>query len=274
MTELLRVDLRRILKDKLLLVVIILTVVFALSTPLLYALIFSSGEFANDPMLANLISAKALFFSNFSLGNNLGLLAPVLLAIVLCKDFSFGTVRNKIIVGKSRSAMFLSMFISCAVVLTGVILLGAFLSLLTSLCFFDYQATPFTAADFGYFVVSLVFDVLVLIFASALLSCLCACAKNVGIAIVLYVGFTLLLVMIGSILQVVIMVLEAYPEYKTLLKILQVAERLNVGMAVNYIGAGTSYTVEDVLYLTLPPLVGTAGFLSLGLYSFNRKNLK
>ena len=102
MRELFRADLKRVLKDKLLMVMGILAVVFALITPLLYAAIFSSGGLLDDPMFSSLVSAKGQFFQSFSMTNNLGLIAPVLLAIVLCKDFSFGTVRNKIIAGKRR----------------------------------------------------------------------------------------------------------------------------------------------------------------------------
>ena len=96
MTNLFRADLKRVLKDKLLLVMGILAVVFALITPLLYAAIFSSDGLLDDPLFASLVTAKSQFFQSFSMTNNLGLIAPVLLAIVLCKDFSFGTVRNKV----------------------------------------------------------------------------------------------------------------------------------------------------------------------------------
>ena len=274
MNELFRTDLKRVLKDKLLLVMGILAVVFALITPLLYAAIFSVDGPLNDPMLASLVSAKSQFFQSFSMTNNLGLIAPVLLAIVLCKDFSFGTVRNKIIAGKRRSAIFLSLFVVCALVLTTVMLLSAFISLGVSLIFFDYQPTPFTAADFGYFIVSLAFEVLVLLFMAALLSWLCASMKNVGTAIVLYVAITFLLVMLGSILQMVAGVLQINGENQRLVDILLVLDRLNVGRAVSYIGTGTSYTFKDVLYLTLPSLAGILGFLGFGLLGFTKKDLK
>lgn len=274
MTELLRADLKRVLKDKLLMVMGILAVVFALITPLLYAAIFSTDGMLDDPMFASLVSAKSQFFQSFSMTNNLGLIAPVLLAIVLCKDFSFGTVRNKIIAGKRRSAIYLSLFGVCALVLTAVMLLSAFISLGVSLLFFDYQPTSFTFADFGYFMASLAFEVLVLLFMAALLSWLCACMRNVGTAIVLYVAITFILVLVGSIVQMVCGVLEISGNNPALVDTLMVIDRLNVGRAVAYIGAGTSYTWKDVLYLTLPPLAGILGFTGLGLIGFGKKDLK
>lgn len=274
MTELFRADLKRVVKDKLLIVMGILAVVFALITPLLYAAIFSMDGLLSDPMFASLVSAKSQFFQSFSMTNNLGLIAPVLLAIVLCKDFSFGTVRNKIIAGKSRVSIYLSLFAVCALVLGAVMLLSAFLSLGVSLIFFNYQPGPFTWADFGYFMASLGFQLLVLLFMAALLSLLCGCTKNVGTAIVLYVAITFLLVLVGSIVQVVYSMLQLIGENEQLVEVLLVIDRLNVGRSISYIGTGTSYTWEDVWYLLLPPLVGILGFTGIGILRFRRKDLK
>lgn len=274
MRELLRADLKRVLKDKLLMVMGILAVVFALITPLMYAALFSGGGLLDDPMFASLVSAKGQFFGSFSMTNNLGLIAPILLAIVLCKDFSFGTVRNKIIAGKRRSSIFLSLFAVCSLVLVSVMLLSAFISLGISLIFFDYQSAPFTFTDFGYFLASLGFEVLVLLFMSALLSWLCACMKNAGSAIVVYVAITFVLVLAGSIMQAVVAVVELAGNNPDLADTLMIIDRLNVGRAVAYIGAGTSYTWKDVLYLTLPPLTGILGFTGLGLIGFCKKDLK
>ena len=226
-------------------------------------------------MLASLVSGKGMFFSSFSIGNNLGLIAPVLLAIVLWKDFSFGTIRNKVIAGKSRTAIFMSLFITCAVVMVGVMLLHAFATLGISLLFFDYQAEPFTMADFWYFLESLVFEVLVLLFVAALLSWLCANMKNVGLVIVLYVAVAFVLALAASMLHdIIIPLMEMIGEDQTTIDILKFFDRINVGGAVYYIGLGTEYTLEDVLYLTIPSMLGIAGLLGHSLWRFNKKDLK
>lgn len=278
MMNLLRADFRRIRKDKLLLVMGILAVAFALITPLLYSILFSSTDVADDPMVSSMLSgyitAKSQFFASFSLGNNLGLAIPILLAIILCKDFSYGTIRNKIIAGKSRSAIFMSLFISCSVLLTAVMLLHAFMTLFVSLIFFDYQATPFTLGDFGYFLASLAFEILILLCIAALLSWLCAVMKNVGLVIVLYVAFIFALIIIGSILQVVIGVMEMTGGDESTLSILRFFDRINIASAASYIGMGNSYSIQDVLYFTLPSLLGIAGFGGLGLMKFRKKDLK
>lgn len=274
MRELIQADLKRVIKDKLLLVLAILAVVFALITPLTFALVFSVIDVSEEPMLSALVSAKGMFFQSFSMTNNMGFIAPILLAIVLYKDFSYGTVRNKIISGKSRSQIFLSTFIVCSLVLVCLIMLSAFITLGVSLIFFDYQEGAFAAADLGYFFASLGFELLVLLFMSALLSLLCTCSKNLGIAIVLYLAFTFALTLVGSFTQVIGAVAQTFVESEMLAKVINVIDRLNVGMSTSYIGTGDSYSLSDVLYLTLPALSGIVAFLGLGLVSFNKKDLK
>lgn len=274
MTNLVKTDLTRVLKDKLFLVVCILGVVFALITPLLYMLLFGAMETPEGFGMENLISAKAQFFSSFSLGNNFGLVVPVLIAIILCKDFSFGTVRNKIISGHSRASIFFSMFITCAVVLWTIILLHALLTLGISLLFFNYQAEEFVMKDFWYLLESLAFQMLVYIFVAALVSWLCASMKNVGLVIVLYVAIMLAMTMIASILMMVISVIQFDPSYETTVKVLEFFQKINIFNYATIIGMVPEYTAEDTLYLLLTPMVGTAAFLALGCLKFARKDLK
>ena len=278
MRGLLKSDFMRVLKDKLLIVMGILAVAFAVITPLLYALILSGTGYNDNDMvmgaLAVSFTAKSQFFGSFSLGNNLGLIVPVLLAIVLCKDFSFGTVRNKIIAGKSRVAIFASLFITCSVVLIVVMVLHAVITLCVSLCFFDYQTTAFTLSDFWYFLESFLFEIIVLLFVSSMLSWLCASKKNVGIVIVLYIAIAFAFVLVGSILQVAISLLDAAGGDKSVIAVLTFISRINVFNAAAYIGTGSKYSLEDVLYILVPSVVGIMSFLGLGILKFKKKDLK
>ena len=280
MTGLLKADFRRVFKDKLIIVMAIIAAVFAVITPALYVVILlaSGGAFdtAGMPMqmFGDIFSAKTQFFSSFSMGNNFGLIAPVFLAIVLCKDFSYGTIRNKIIAGKSRSAIFMSLFTTCSVVFSGIMFLHSFLTLGISLIFFDYQYVPFTFDDFLYFVESLVLELLILIFISALLSYLCANMKNVGLAIVLYIAVSFGLVMVGGIVQVAQSVLLPMDVSETVISAVEFFDKINVGTASSRIGMGTSYSLEDILYNAVPPIIGIIGFVGLGLIKFNKTDLK
>ena len=118
MIDLLKADLKRAVKDKLFIVLSIIAVVFAFITPLLYKFIFEIMEVDVESMqeldiISGTINAKAMFFGAFSLGNNFGLILPLFVAIIICKDFSSGTIRNKIICGKSRASIYFSLLITC-----------------------------------------------------------------------------------------------------------------------------------------------------------------
>ncbi len=273
MGNLIKSDFKRVLKDKLFLVVCILGIVFALITPLLYMLIVGGADSALE-LLPIDISAKTNFFESFAPGNNLGLIAPVLLAIILCKDFSFGTVRNKIIAGKTRTSIFMSMYVVCFVVLWAVILLHALLTLTVSLLFFDYQSGGFHIEDFWYLMESIAFEVLIYLFIAALICWLCATMKNVGLVIVLFVAINFVLTMVASILQLCVMFLEADAASENTLNILKFLQKINIFNYSLSIGTGTKYTTEDVLYNTLVPVLSTAALLTLGCVKFNRKDLK
>lgn len=277
MTRLIRSDFKKLFQDKLFLVVCILAVVFAVITPLLYLVLmaFSGDDPMTQEIMSGLISAKAQFFSSFSFGNNLGLIAPLLIGIILCKDFSYGTVRNKIISGHSRTSIVLSLFTVCFTALFGIILAHALLTLGISLPFFDYQPTPFVIADLWYFLESLLFELLVYVFIAAFVSWLCAVMKNMGLVIVTYIAAVFGFTMVGSILQVVAMVLaELDTGAKWLVDLLDFLQRINVFTFSATIGLGTSYEAADVLYYVLPPLAGTVLFLGHGILKFRRKDLK
>ena len=274
MVDLIKSDFRRVLKDKLFMVVCILAAVFAVITPLLYKLIFSSMEPELEVMTAGLVYAKDNFFGAFSLGNNFGFVMPFLLAIILCKDFSHGTVRNKIISGHSRTNIFLSMYTVCATVLWVMTLLHALLTLGVSLLFFEYQEGPVTAGDLWYMLQSLGFELLVYLCLAAFVSWLCVAMKNVGLVIVLYAAASLGLTMISGILQISIMVLEMDSGSANTLELLEFFQRINIFNSQMYIGTGTSYELKDVAYNLLVPVIGTAGLLGWGTLKFNRKDLK
>ena len=277
MTRLIKSDFRKFFQDKLFIVVCILAVVFAVITPLLYLMLFSVADEV-DPMTQELLSgyvtAKGQFFGGFSFGNNLGLIAPLLIGIVFFKDFSYGTIRNKIISGHSRRSIFLSIFIVCTTVLFAIVLAHSLLTLGISLPFFDYQSTPFAMHDFWYLLESLLFEFLVYIFVGAFVSWLCATMKNLGMVIVMYIAVVFGLSMIAGILQGITMVLSMEPSMAKVVDVIDVLQRINVFNSSATIGMGTEYTTKDVLYYVLTPVLCSAALLGHGMWKFERKDLK
>ena len=117
-----------------------------------------------------------------------------------------------------------------------------------------------------------------LAYVAAMLSWLCASMKNVGLVIVLYIAYVFLMILTSSIMAGADMAIQFFADEGWIkdwsLKLLNFFDRINVLNAVSYIGIGTSYHWKDVLYLTVPAVLGIAGFLGLGLWQFNRKDLK
>lgn len=277
MKNLIKVDFKRLVRDKLFLIVCILAFAFAVITPLLYVVIFSTmGDIdeMTKQLLSGYITAKGQFFGAFSFGNNLGLIAPLLICIILFKDFSYGTVRNKIISGYSRISIFISIFIVCFVSLFGIVLAHAILTLVCSLPFFDYQSTPFLLADFWYFLESLLFQLLVYLFVSAFASYLCATKKNIGLIIVIYIAIVFGCSMIAGILQFVLSIIAEQPKFETMYVILEFLQRINVFNSSATIGIGTSYKAVDVCYYVVTPLLYTIGLLAHSIKRFSRNDLK
>ena len=277
MTNLIKSDFKRFFKDKMFLIICILAAGFAVLTTLLYIVIFGIAgtiDPAAEELLAGSVYAKGQFFGAFSFGNNFGLIAPLLVAIIFYKDFTFGTVRNKIISGHSRTSIFFSVFIVSSIVLCAVMLIHALLTLLISLTYFDYQATPFVMADFWYLLESLLFDLLIYLFAAALVTWLCMTKKNVGIVIVLYVAIVMGCTLVGAILQIVSMALMMNPNTEKTMDVINFFQRINLFNSSAVIGTGTSYTTEDVLYYTLTPVGGMLLLLLRGSRKFNRSDLK
>lgn len=268
MRDLYIADLKRIFKDKLFLVSCILGGVFAVINPLLNKLLLVALDI--DDLFGSMMSAKSMMFSSFLPGDNLGLIMTILIAIIVCKDFSQGTVRNKIICGRSRTSIFISHFLAASTVMCGIMLIHGLLTLGVSLCFFPYQETAFTAADLGYLMISLLFEIIVYLAVAATVTFIATISKNMGICILLCLAVSFGLSIVGAIFQVAgsLMTMENKGY-----EIIELINALNIYTST-LIGAGSSYTAKQVLYILLAPVLTIAGYLLLGIRMFSRKNLK
>lgn len=270
MLKLYKNDLRRIYKDVLFKVACIVGLAFGIITPLLNLGLQAMmtglfGDFGED-----FVTAKSVFFSSMTPGGDFGFILPILLVIVLCKDFGQGTVRNKLISGKSRSSVFLSFFLTAATYLCGFMLSVGVLSLGISLIFFDYQATSFTASDFGYLIISVLLYVIVYVFIAALISLLCVVMKNAGLALVVYLALNFVLALVGGVVSIAASFIEKPETFSDKMLIFF----KNVNPFATVIGSGDAYTLTEVLQIALVPIVLGALFVYLGILAFRKKDLK
>lgn len=269
MINLIKTDFKRIVTDKLFMVLCIIGGAFAVFTPVLYKVLFTAID-AED-VLEMSMNAKTMFFTSFAPGDNFGLILPILLVIIIFKDFGQGTVRNKLISGYSRESVFLSTYITCATLVCSVILCYALINLFVSLTFLKYQELAFTFADFGYLMLSILFEIIIYLFISALLCFFVAFAKNVGLAIVLYVGAMFLFLIVGLVVSVAFMFTD--PSNTALYSVMEFLNNSNPFMAT-IVGMGTSYKVSEALSVVLPNLIGGGLLVFLGTLIFKKKDLK
>ena len=269
MNRLIKTDFKRFFKDKLFLVACIIAGVFAIITPLLYKVIFSFLDMDLSEM-GLIMDVKTMFFSAFSLTNNLGLIAPIFIMIIISKDFSFGTIRNKIIKGHSRAKIFISLFIVSASILSIIMFAYAAINGLLTLALFSDLVNEITAKEVGYFMLSLLFELLVMIFVASIMSFLATYMKNAGVAIVMYAALLLGLSAVTGIIQIA----ANFVENETLANAIKTLSLLNVFNNTTIIGMGTSYKLIDALMISLSSVIFTAMLLTLGIVGFNKKDLK
>lgn len=135
MLSLLRTDFKRFFKDKTVLVTLCLVVGFAFLSCLIY-LIFDSATISDSDNFT--LSGYSMFLSTFNPSSNSGFIIPMLLTIVLVRDFTNGTIRNKIISGSSRFEVYLSATITTVCYGLGFYLLNAILTLGLGSLFFGF----------------------------------------------------------------------------------------------------------------------------------------
>jgi len=104
MNRILKADFRKFLSGKLFIVMMVLLVVFPLLSSAFLSLVFKGlGENFDIGM-----SAETAFYSSFSPLNNYGLMLMIFMIIILLADFNQNTIRNKVVAGYSKEAIYLS----------------------------------------------------------------------------------------------------------------------------------------------------------------------
>ena len=275
MINLIKSDFKRILGDKLLIVVAIVGLALAVIGPVMYETLFSLVAMTEEDqammeMMGVGLTAKSLYFTALLPGDNLGLIAPILISIILCKDFSYGTIRNKIISGKPRWMIFISSFIACSAVLLSVMLVYALITFFVALIFFPYSDENFSMGELGYFLASTAMKLLVFLFVSALICTISSLSKNVGLSIVLFVAISFIFAIVGSVSAIGVGFADPNSSAYFFLEFITNTNPFSSSL----VGSGTSYEITDLLYAILSPVILTVGVLLLGVWSFNKKDIK
>ena len=275
MTRLLKADFKRFFKDKLFLVSCIIALVFSIINPLLYKLIFSNLLDFEMEELGMIFDLNTLYFQSFSLSNNLGLIVPILIIIIIFKDFSFGTIRNKIIAGHNRTNIFLSLFIVSSAIISIIMFSSATITGLLSMALFPDLVSNLTSKEIGYFIASIGFELLVMIFVAALVSFLSVFMKNAGLAIIIYAALMLAGTALNGVASIAINFLSFEQGKEEIVKLIENISYFNIfANNSSVIGLTASYNNTQVLLLLLSSLLGISIFVGLGILVIKKKDIK
>lgn len=277
MKELLKTDLRRMLKDKLFLVAIFIGLGLALFTPLIYKVLVLVLEEAAEmeDIFGMLFTAKGILGTSFAPLNNFGLILPVFLAIIIYKDFSYGTIRNKIISGKSRVSIYLSLLLSSAIVMTICMLGYALIQFGFASLLLDYSIGVKMVEDLPYIILTLLFGVICYLFITSIIVFLCASFKNVGLAIVLYFGGCFLLTILATITSTAYSAIEMLEGKEALKNVFEFLTNINLFYFLNgVIGYVDEYLNTEIAYIIIDSILFGGLFVLFGILIFKKKDLK
>ncbi|MBQ6430919.1 MAG: ABC transporter permease [Oscillospiraceae bacterium] len=197
MKNLLKADSFYLRKSRLTLIALILAVAFPILTALLYWGLSVLTERENI-----LFSANNMISSVFSLTSDLGLVLPVFAGVFVCQDFSNGTLRNKVIAGNRRSAIYLSHLLVSMAFLLAVIAIYAVVTTALALLFFPFKwdSSRDLGLEITYFVS---YGLTSFVFIATVSTMFAMILRRSAPTIILTIVFSIVLAMVNSILMAV-----------------------------------------------------------------------
>ena len=202
MKRLLKADLYRVLRSRLSLIALILAVAFPALIVFLYAGIGWIGGLAEDFPGGSLFSANFVIGSTYSLSNNIGLVVPAFAGILVCMDHSNGTLRNKVIAGNRRSAIYLSHLIVSILFSVVVITIYAAVTAALALLFFPFNTDPSRnlGLEILYFVAN---GTMSFVFIATVSTLFAMTMRNVAPTIIFTIVFSMALTALNSVIMLV-----------------------------------------------------------------------
>lgn len=267
MFNLLKTDLKRLLKDKIILIGFIVTCALSIFTVVMYYGLQSLFDSVEDGgLFEGMFSGKDSFLKSFSPSSNAGLMIPIFISVALIKDFRYGTVRNKIIAGKSRMAIFMSNYFAGTIFGLVFYIASTLISLLLGSILLGY-GSPFNLNEFGLIMTTYGYGLLnYLVF----LSCAVFVAiitKSIGLSITITIVGSLLLSIVASVYDFV----ERYAN-----KIVMYILAINPVYAAQLIAEDKLYrgSLYNNLIVLIPSICFIAFFIFWGIMLFKKQDIK
>ena len=250
MGTLLKADLKRMFTDKLFMIACIIGAGLSLMTPILYAALSSLIGPEEMELVGDIFNSKSILTSSFAPLNNFGLILPIFLGIIINKDFSNGTIRNKIICGKPRYQIYLSIFISSIIVMIVAILGYAIIGIGLGAFVVDYSSTVTLLEDIGFILLTLLFGALCYAVLGGLIAFLFTNTKNIGLGMVFYFASAFVLTLLATIFVFAIDYLTVTNGDASLIRLFEFLCNINIFYVIDHlIATATSYSIENIIWI-------------------------
>ena len=190
MRSLLKADFFALLKSKLTYIVLFICIGFPIFMVLvdlgLAKVILDLTEDIEESPIAieDMFSSKSITFNAFNLTSNIGLIIPIFVGIITMADIRNGTIRNKVIIGKNRTQIYLSHLVVAITFCVGMIFISFLMFFGMSNIFFKY-GPEVNAAEVANFFQCLVIGLLTFAYVASLSTFLALSTKSMPLTIIL-----------------------------------------------------------------------------------------
>lgn len=263
MLNLLRADFFKLKKDKTLRYALLLTLFFALLNVLLLV-VMKNIDMPLPPEVSGLpftfiTTTKQAFLNAFSLSNNMGFVIPIIISAFIGKEFSYGTIRNKVISGKTKKQIYFSSFITSIFISMILFLVYLALTLVMGAILLDYGST-FDLNEVLFLIKNTLLGLVLMIVVSAIVTFITLLSKNMTLSIILVVVITLfgssILVALGTINQT----------FSSILSFIYVGQSSILVSGI--------YNNEFIIKVFISSIGTVALFTIVGSYVFTKMDLK
>jgi ABC-type transport system involved in multi-copper enzyme maturation permease subunit len=200
MSKLIKYDLRKIVKSKLFLASAILVPLLTLFVTWIVTSIFSdllSYDAGAPTGLVGFIMSLPLSGSNYGIT-----LLIILMIVLLAKDFSSGTIRNKIVAGYKRTEIFFASYIATVIATIAIIAVSYALSMFP--IGFGMGPSFFTDVDIWDVISKVLTTFLIALFSITLSFILVYVLKSVGAPLGIMIGISIGFAAIATILNIIV----------------------------------------------------------------------
>ena len=207
MGKLIKANFFRVLKSKLL----IISLIIAVALPIFTVLMFKGLEVTMGDALEGVGAAigaggaRNLLGTSYNLSNNLGLIIPIFAGVFVVTDFTSGCLRNKIIAGQKRGAIYLSHLIVASIYAVVLVTIYALITLGFGSLILGYAETiKINGGEIWYLVKLFISGTLTFIFVASLSTLIAMSTRSLPLTIILSLTAAIIIGVITQILALTI----------------------------------------------------------------------